>query len=166
MIWMVLPRPDLLIAANGAVIGLQTPEGRAISRGKGEGFTAQSWLEDDGDLETQATAALRPAFHRQGNMLRFTLGAWQGGYLTGKGGADCDGLDLLILSDKETSATDASATDAKGCRIISPAILRKTGALAIRADGAGLAIKSVAAIDRRWTPPHLRAPQAYWGKTP
>lgn len=161
MIWMVLPRPDLLIAGNGAVIGLQTPEGRAISRGKGEGFTAQSWLEDDGDLETQATAALRPAFHRQGNMLRFTLGAWQGGYVTGKGRADCDGLDLLILSDK-----DASATDANGCRIISPAILRKTGALAIRADGAGLAIKSVAAVDRRWTPPHLRAPQAYWGKTP
>lgn len=158
LIWQILPRPDLLISADGSLIGLQTPEGRALSRAKGEGFTALSWLEDDGDLADQAAAARRPAFERQGDLLRFTLGTWRGGYQLGKGATGCGDLDLLIVQ-------QANATP-RPCRIITPDLLRRSGALAIRVEGGGLAITSVAAIRRRWSPPDLQAPDAYWVKSP
>ncbi len=39
-----------------------TPEGRALSKARGEGFAADNWLENDGDRATQEAAAARPGF--------------------------------------------------------------------------------------------------------
>ena len=57
--WQASARPDVLISASGQMIGIMTPEGRALSRARGNGFVATSWLSDDGDAVPQAVAAAR-----------------------------------------------------------------------------------------------------------
>ena len=59
--WGMAERPQLLIAEGATLVGVLTPEGRALSRARGQGFTARNWLESDGDSADQATAAARLA---------------------------------------------------------------------------------------------------------
>lgn len=54
--WQTTPRPDVLISSDGKLIGVMTPEGRALSRAKGAGFVAERWLENDGDPSAQRAA--------------------------------------------------------------------------------------------------------------
>lgn len=57
--WGMTERPALLIAESGALVGIFGPEGRALTRARGEGFVARNWLESDGDPASQAEAAQR-----------------------------------------------------------------------------------------------------------
>lgn len=57
--WGMDERPAILIAESGALVGVQTGQGRALTRVRGEGFVARNWLEADGDPATQADAASR-----------------------------------------------------------------------------------------------------------
>ena len=54
MSWYQTQRPDILIADRGALVGVMTSEGRAISKPKGAGFVARIWLENDGEKQTKA----------------------------------------------------------------------------------------------------------------
>jgi len=47
-LWIYTDRPALLVSADGGLVGARTGEGRALSRARGQGFVAQSWLENDG----------------------------------------------------------------------------------------------------------------------
>ena len=58
-LWLTATRPALLIDPSGTLVGLMTPEGRALSKPRGAGFAAQVWLENDGDTIDQAGAAAR-----------------------------------------------------------------------------------------------------------
>lgn len=58
--WQSAPRPDVLISADGKLIGVMTSDGRALSRAKGAGFVAERWLENDGDPSLQKVAFERP----------------------------------------------------------------------------------------------------------
>jgi competence protein ComEC len=49
-------RPGLLVAGSGGLVGVMTPEGRALSKARGDGFAADSWLENDGDPVGQEAA--------------------------------------------------------------------------------------------------------------
>ena len=69
-LWAAAPRPDVLIAPDGGLIGVMTAAGRAVDRDRAKSFVASSWLRRDGDAATQAQAAARPAFER------FRGGAW------------------------------------------------------------------------------------------
>lgn len=64
-LWAVHPRPDVLVADNGRLFGVMTPRGRALSVDKGNNYAAESWLENDGDIATQAEAATRGEFDRR-----------------------------------------------------------------------------------------------------
>ncbi len=57
--WATTPRPDVLIADTANLAGILGPEGRVLSREKGAGFVANSWLENDGDDVSQAESAKR-----------------------------------------------------------------------------------------------------------
>lgn len=57
--WQTTPRPALLLSESGALIGVITPEGRALNKDRGDGFSARVWLENDGDAADQKTAAAR-----------------------------------------------------------------------------------------------------------
>ncbi|SNX69137.1 competence protein ComEC [Cereibacter ovatus] len=129
-LWTQAERPPLLVASNGALVGLMGPEGRALSTPRGGGFAAASWLENDGDLVDPGTAAARPGFEGPRNARRFRLGEIAGVALKGKGAADlvpglCAEAGLVILAARYEGPPHA------GCLLIDEAMLRKTGALAI-----------------------------------
>ncbi len=70
-LWWGADRPLLLVSGDGAMIGLMTDAGRDLSKGKGAGFVAQSWLEDDGDMTAQDAAFAREGSgRRQGRGIR------------------------------------------------------------------------------------------------
>ncbi|MGB1235833.1 MAG: ComEC/Rec2 family competence protein [Planktomarina sp.] len=58
-LWYDTKRPDILIADNAGLVGTMGPQGRVLSREKGSGFSANVWLENDGDTVDQFTAANR-----------------------------------------------------------------------------------------------------------
>ncbi|MBM2322723.1 MULTISPECIES: ComEC/Rec2 family competence protein [Marivita] len=58
-LWINAERPKVLVAEGGALVGVMTDRGRALSRSKGSGFIAEVWLENDGQgLDQRAAAAL------------------------------------------------------------------------------------------------------------
>ena len=57
--WAMAGRPDVLISDSGRLIGVLQPEGRVLSRARGDGFAARVWLENDGDTADQRDAAAR-----------------------------------------------------------------------------------------------------------
>ena len=61
-LWSQSDRPVMLITDNGRMVGIETDKGRALSRAKGNGFAAKTWLENDGDGAVQSTAASRLVF--------------------------------------------------------------------------------------------------------
>ena len=61
------------------------PEGRALSVPRGAGFAATNWLENDGDLSDQVSAAQRQGFDGPKYQRSFNLGPWRGIHLKGKG---------------------------------------------------------------------------------
>ncbi|MCB1335460.1 MAG: ComEC/Rec2 family competence protein [Roseivivax sp.] len=58
-LWTGTQRPALLIAEDGGLAGILTPQGRALSHAKGDSFVAEVWLENDGDTAVQQDAAAR-----------------------------------------------------------------------------------------------------------
>lgn len=151
-IWPLADRPDLLISGDGRLLGLLGPEGRALSAARGGGFAAKGWLENDGDLASQAQAAGRPGFDGPAGARRFVLGGVAGVALSGDGapaaaaGACAAGLVVVL----------AGVADPRpaGCLLIDLTDLRAGGPIAIdaRADGT-LRIRATRDRRRIWTGP-------------
>jgi competence protein ComEC len=149
-LWVGHARPDALISADGALVGLAGPEGRAMSSPTGAGFAAQSWLENDGDLTDQTTAAARPGFSGPKGARAFALGPVSALHLKGKGAAarladGCRTAQLVILSVPADQRP-------QGCRIIDSTDLAAGGpqALWVARDGT-LRIVATDRADRLWS---------------
>ena len=54
--WIVFPRPDVLISADGRLIGVMVEGARVLNVAKWSGFVARSWLENDGRPISQQSA--------------------------------------------------------------------------------------------------------------
>ena len=150
-LWGMTERPALLISADGALVGLLGPEGRALSRPSGAGFAAEAWLQDDGDLALQPDAAARPGFSGDAKARWFHLGNWRGVTLAGKhavlGLADaCASADIVVLS----AALPPDMAQPQGCIVLDQAVLQQTGALAISAAGDSLLLRPARAAQRIW----------------
>ncbi|MFZ1469113.1 MAG: ComEC/Rec2 family competence protein [Paracoccaceae bacterium] len=146
--WPMAGRPDLLITADGRLLGLMGSEGRALSTPKGGGFAAENWLENDGDLVTQEQAALRPGFEGPKTARSFALGTLTGVALNGKGAADalaaaCATHDLVVIA----ARVDAPP---QGCVVIDQNRLRQTGALAVRVTEADIIVAGTRQTPRLW----------------
>ena len=143
-LWSGAERPRLLIAESGALVGVMTEAGRALNKPRGAGFVAGNWLENDGD------GADQPAAHAR----------WQDDLLTplgvvlvaGKAAAraprGCDGAGIVIYS------ADPESPPAGPCEVITPATLRRTGALALVESAGALHLRSAAEVTGRrlWSP--------------
>jgi competence protein ComEC len=142
--------PVLLASADGAVVGLVGPEGRAMSAPRGAGFAAGSWLENDGDLADQEAAAARPGFDGPPGARSFVLGGLTGIHLKGRGAvaqaeAACATHDIVILS--------LAAPDLTGpCLMIDARLLTSTGTLAIEDVGGALRLTPTEGAIRLWSP--------------
>jgi competence protein ComEC len=73
-LWALTERPPVLISSNGALVGIMGPKGRTLSVAKGAGFTAETWLEKDGDLALQEEAFLRAGFSGPQGARMFVFG--------------------------------------------------------------------------------------------
>lgn len=145
-LWALAPRPALLIAPEGTLVGLMTPQGRALSKEKGAGFVAQSWLEDDGDLAPRETVAARPGFTRTKGRAVAASGPVRVVHLWGKAGLasvfrDCTPGTILVLA-----AEWEGAPPRGGCVFLDQRRLASTGSLAITPAQTGTLIVQ-AAID-------------------
>jgi competence protein ComEC len=150
-IWALAERPPILISADGKLVGLTTDAGRALSAAKGVGFAAKQWLENDGEMVDQLTAAARKGFEGPPKMRQFILDDWRIVQLKGKGAEKlvstvCAMADLVILDRKYSGRKPA------GCRIVDENILRKTGAIALwpAADGS-MRVSQTETQRRLWT---------------
>lgn len=154
LIWSQVVRPDLLVSQSGGLIGVMTAQGRALNKPRGEGFSATSWLENDGEGARQPAAAGRPGFHGQKGALWFELAGLKVFHLSGRGagarvGAACEKGDMVILS-----ATLKGAAP-PGCQVIDRGHLETTGPLALFHEDGGLRIVQTARATglRPWVQP-------------
>lgn len=145
-IWGATERPFALIAENGALVGVMTEEGRALSKPRGAGFVAKNWLENDGDATDQKAAAQRwpengKSVLPDGSKLLHLFGKKAVRRFEG-----CTPDQILVT----TAQLPADTFD---CQVYDPERLRNTGAVAIHRTKSGLLFRSVRDVtgDRLWT---------------
>jgi len=148
-LWALSDRPALLISSDGALAGLMGPEGRALSAAKGAGFAAENWLQNDGDLADQATAATRLGFSGPKGARDFALAGARGVILTGKGAAEraaeaCRRFQIVVL------AAEALTPRPDTCLLIDRVVLRQSGSLAITVQDGGLQVTPARWAARLW----------------
>lgn len=156
--WTNVPRPDVLIADSGALIGVMSPAGRVLSKPRGDGFAARSWLENDGDPAGQAEAHARSGADNDIALMAEVAGLRLRqlsvrGYK--KTDAPCTGVDLLVLNRAPDHAPD--------CPVLGPGMLSRSGAVALFADRRGrLRVETVrdGVGLRLWTARGVRAAQS------
>lgn len=137
-IWATTHRPILLVAGDGTLVGVMTEAGRALSKEKGGGFIAQSWLENDGDLALQAEGFARGAFIGKKGTLSTEVAGQPLRIFTGKGAATraasaCSNNAIVVVSEDVDD-------DAGNCRLYDRSRLSQSGALAFYADGGALSV--------------------------
>ncbi|MFZ3582949.1 ComEC/Rec2 family competence protein [Loktanella sp. DJP18] len=157
VLWVQSPRPTLLVADSGGLIGLLGPEGRSLSAPRGDGFTAGIWMENDGAPVDQELAAQRPGLIGAEGQTSAVMGGSRILQVRGKtalvGIADCNGADVLI--------TNQPVAGQRPCAVYDPIRLRQTGALAFNLAADGTLVITTAsdlAGQRPWTMSPPRRP--------
>lgn len=148
-LWMVADRPLVLISADGALVGVLGPEGRAMSAPKGAGFAARNWLQSDGDLTTQDAAAARPGFDGPLGARRFEVAGVTGVALKGKGALDqvatlCGEVDIIVVNQRVERPP-------LSCLVLDETVLRRSGALALWPGPTGLQVVATQEERRLWS---------------
>lgn len=164
--WLAVTRPDVLIAANGTLVGVQTADGRALSKAKGAGFVAGIWLENDGDKIAQWEAAARwtQSWQEPAPVMRVAEFGNYGGQIfaaPGKNGLrdfdTCQRGDIAVFSER--------APPGLACRVFDKDTLQQTGAVALYLLGGG-GVKTVTARKtagrRIWNTHDLRTQRLRW----
>jgi competence protein ComEC len=123
ILWLQTERPPILIAESGALVGVMTPEGRALSAARGAGFIAGVWLENDGKAFSQDQAAA----------------LWPGSVPLGQGAMLHAAKGKRAISAQNCAASDWVVTNVPSvpdlpCLVLTPQKLRDSGALAIWPD--------------------------------
>lgn len=136
VLWSQTERPYVLVSDMGGLVGVMTPEGRALSRAKGDGFVAQVWLENDGTLSDQGMSAALwrevpefPVRHVRGKQNVADLRCFNG----------------------ETVVTDRAPPAGLSCHVFSPETLRYTGSVSIDRNGQMTTARDLSGA-RRWHP--------------
>ncbi|WP_371412427.1 ComEC/Rec2 family competence protein [Pseudophaeobacter sp. EL27] len=152
MLWGQATRPLVLVAANGGLVGVITPEGRALSRANSQGYTARNWLAADGGGDTQAEAAQR--WEAQVKKKVFLVAGRRIIHITGKRQAQelrtCQPTDLVISN---TSMKAEGVLEPEGgCEVWGKERLRRSGSLMMGGDGQMVSAADLAG-NRPWSRP-------------
>lgn len=149
-IWAMSERPTVLISSTGGLVGIQTADGRVLNKPRGDGFTANSWLENDGDTAVQKIAAGRQGFEGGKDEISFisrdfSLLRTESASVRAVSNF-CEAFDIVVAPKLNKS----TATD---CVIISSDTLTEAGAIAIRRNEEALQITSTRDVSgqRLWT---------------
>lgn len=151
-LWVAHPRPDLLISEDGRLFGFRTEAGRAVSSDKGSAYAAAGWLEDDGDVASQAEAHARGGFRRSRARVEAEVpGIGRVVYLGWKdpesGPRECAEAAVLVAPQWDTKPDGP-------CQFVGRARLAAEGALAVwvRADGPDFRGALTESRGRAWSP--------------
>jgi competence protein ComEC len=140
VMWSGAERPDLLISDTGALVGVMTEQGRALSRASGSGFVARNWLENDGQAGGQESAAALWPREAEERVFRANIGRYELVHLQGKraarGFVECSKDQIIVSS--------TPAAPAGPCLIVDSDTLLQTGALAGRIGPDGVVFQSAA----------------------
>ncbi|MEM9434086.1 MAG: ComEC/Rec2 family competence protein [Pseudomonadota bacterium] len=101
-LWMMHPRPMMLISDTGRLVGVLADQGRALNKPRGDGFAARGWLENDGDPVDQDRASQREG--HEANYLSVRLA----------------GDEILFLAEKDLSSDDIARLCADHTFLILP----------------------------------------------
>lgn len=156
ILWSATGRPYILITDNGRLVGVMGDQGRALTRERGNGFAALTWLENDGDKADQAEAVARQAF--KANDFVVEKDGQRVGYFWGKEKSGrnlepaCAKVDILVAP-QWTAALEGP------CRFLAADFLRTEGSVAIMTDRAGPKIITArqATGARLWNSKEVRA---------
>lgn len=154
--WAQVSRPLVLIAETGGLVGVLTPEGRALSKPRGDGFAAEVWLENDGDSATQETAAARRAGTGPPEGRRYQIADLSLHHLTGRDVparlAEACTASLVVVNRPVEAAPP-------GCLMFDARRLAETGSLALvlRDGRVGIVTARQRAGARMWNTPALRS---------
>lgn len=151
---LVAERPAVLVAEGGALVGVMTEAGRALSKPRGAGFAAGVWLENDGDGADQKAAAAR--WPRMDGPVPVIAGPVPGVeilHVTGKRAAR--GFDTCRKG--QIVIAPLPLTLAGPCVVLDEVWLRTTGSL--RIDAKGLVTARDMAGNRLW---HARPRDRDW----
>jgi competence protein ComEC len=156
-LWLMIQRPVLLISADGGLVGVQGAEGLALSKPRGGGFAAQTWLENEGELADQKQAALRPGFQGPPGARSFAVGGVAGIALSGKGAEAalveaCGKAGLVVTTAEVPLGFEGT------CRVIGPDLLSRTGALAGWVQQGQLMLYPSRNTSRAWSPGPVMPP--------
>ncbi len=154
VMWQSVDRPVILVAESGSLIGLMTEMGRDVSKERGEGFVASSWLENDGAPVEQFIAFNRTGLIEDGRTVWADINGTRVLNLRGATALaalrGCGGADIVITNQEADTRT--------GCDVYDIRKLRQLGALAGRVVDGKLEFQSVRDYtgDRLWNTPEMR----------
>jgi len=108
-----------------------TGAGRVLSKPSGDGFSARSWLENDGDIALQETASARAGLRASKGAVVFQLDGLKIVQLRGRGvldriGAACRDAGMVIVTREVPRPMP--------CVVVDSTRLRRTGALAVYSE--------------------------------
>ena len=130
LLWLDTERPALLVAEDGALVGVMTGQGRALSKPRGAGFVAKVWLENDGDDATQEEAAARWA---EANLaVRHVWGKRATAAFDG-----CTPGEIVVMAARH----EGPAPD---CVLLDMSVLSRAGSVALYRRGDGFLVVSTA----------------------
>lgn len=126
-LWASSERPEVLIASDGALVGVMTGQGRALSRERGAGFVARTWLENDGSGVDQPMAATLWPSAEQARVARIPFGDGEVIHLQGKTGA----RDWRRCGPRDIVVSNVPLALSGPCTVFDSDRLGATGAVAI-----------------------------------
>lgn len=152
-IWSQAERPDVLISADGKLVGVMTKAGRVLSKARGQGFVAQNWLENDGDPVAQDAAAARGE-GAQGSVFSVQRGGFDVLHVQGKRGVLAFEGCLPATAHHTFVVSDQNLADVSGCLVFDAQRLKASGAVAIWVKDSSLRVQSVSQHrgQRLWSP--------------
>ncbi len=146
--WAETPRPLLLIAPEGAIVGLIGPDGRMLSRARGGSFAAAAWLRADGDSADQGTAFARSGADPRTAVTHLRANGLDVVHLAGQRGLAL--LEDVCVAERIVVTSQPAPEGQYPCRLITPRDLRQSGALAINAGGRTRSVQEISGR-RPWT---------------
>ena len=148
-IWTLSERPVILVDPTAKLVGVMDGATRVLSRARGQGFAAKVWLENDGDLVSQADA-----YHRglaaEGRLWFIELEGRKIYHWYGKSPYS----EKLNFKAQDLFVSLESYNKSVACAVITAEYTKKTGALAITPKRTGFDIQTAEAVrgKRLWSP--------------
>jgi competence protein ComEC len=148
-----VPKPDILISADGRHVGVRGQDGRLhlmhAVKGSRDVFLLKEWLSADADPRTAADASLTEGVSCDdaGCVMQSAGGALVAQAFRPEALADdCERAALIVTTRQVPARCSASVIDAER--------LRRQGAMALRRSRAGFVVEAVRpkGIDRPWAP--------------